>query len=223
MADLYNGYAPSNVSKDAKYSIKHGLDGKMQVHLVYRFNHRDYALLSTELHPDLVDMVNDIKLEVQGVFGGVFYINEFGHVLVKAADRGCYYAGDYDDPVIFEFEDESIGPEPGPGIAPGELWPGPHVGIRYTLTAGSDDIYYEREVRPRFFQRTFLSDIDEVGANRLARRLAKVKGSSGGRVYINEASCFFAPVDDGDGLQYVYLGDLGTDVWFPEPSPTSQT
>src|SRR4051794_34473292 len=75
MAELYRGYAPSNVARDAKYSIRHDPDdGVMKVHLIYRASRRERALLSTGLHKRLVDMVNDVKIEVQGVAGGVFYI-----------------------------------------------------------------------------------------------------------------------------------------------------
>src|SRR5262245_10215351 len=81
MAELYGGYAPSNVARDAKYSIKRDLDdGVMKVHLVYRSGHRERALLSTDLHRPLVEKVNKVKRELQGVEGGVFYINEWGHV-----------------------------------------------------------------------------------------------------------------------------------------------
>src|SRR5262245_21169883 len=70
VAELYAGYAPSNVARDAKYSIRHDLDGQMKVHLIYRSGHRERALLSTDLHRPLVNMVNDVKIEVQGAAGG---------------------------------------------------------------------------------------------------------------------------------------------------------
>src|SRR5438105_11426033 len=64
LAELYKGYAPSNVARDAKYSIRRDLDGEMKVHLIYRSGHRERALLSTDLHLALVHMVNDVKIEV---------------------------------------------------------------------------------------------------------------------------------------------------------------
>src|SRR5436190_24151225 len=107
----------------------------MKVHLIYRSGHRERALLSTDLHPALVNMVNDVKVEVQGAAGGVFYINEWGHVLVKTADRECYYAGTYPDSMAFLYDDREISSTPPPDLRPGELWPGPHAGIRYIMSA----------------------------------------------------------------------------------------
>lgn len=222
MAELYRGYAPSNVARDAKYSIRHDLDGEMKVHLVYRSGHRERALLSTDLHLPLVHMVNDVKIEVQGAAGGVFYINEWGHVLVKTADRECYYAGTYSDPMAFFYDDREVSSNPPAGLESGELWPGPHAGIRYILSADGSDIYFQHEERPRRYTRHFLSEetspLTEVRA--LVERLKPHKPPGGGRIYINEARQFFAPrADEVGDLEYVYLGYLSEDdPWFPEPS-----
>ena len=61
---------------------------------------------------------------------------EFGHVLVKTADRECYYAGTYPQPIAFRYDAREVASIPPPGLEPGELWPGPHAGIRYTVAAG---------------------------------------------------------------------------------------
>ena len=46
-------------------------------------------------------------------------------------------------------------------------------------------------------------------ANELARRIATVKGNSGGRLYINEACEMFAPLGAVEGgVGYIYLGPL---------------
>jgi hypothetical protein len=58
---------------------------------------------------------------------------------------------------------------------------------------------------------------DATSAAKLANRLAATKGDSGGRIYINEAREFFAPILNGDELSYVYLGPLVFDVWFSSP------
>jgi hypothetical protein len=223
LAELYTGYAPSNVARDAKYSIRHDLDGEMKVHLVYRSGHRERALLSTDLHLRLVHMVNDVKLEVQGATGGVFYLNEWGHVLVKTAGRECYYAGTYDDSMSFLLDDTEISSDPPNDLEAGDLWPGPHAGIRYTMTAGGADIYYEHEERPRRFTKHLLSEDARGGAQDVRGFIGRLARSDprqqGGRIYINEARHFFAPRPDGDGdLGYVYLGRLEPgDPWFPEP------
>jgi hypothetical protein len=221
MADLYRGYVPSNVSRDAKYSIRRDLDdGEMKVHLLFRSGHRERALLSTDLHLPLVQMVNDVKTEVQGREGGVFYLNEWGHVLVKTGNGDCYYAGTYPDPMAFFLGEREVSANPPAGLQPGELWPGPHAGIRYKLTANGSDISFELEEAPRRYSIHFLTDHgrkEDVRA--LAERLSRHTNQHGGRLYINEARQFFAPrpSDDGD-LEYVYLGALyPSDPWFPEP------
>jgi hypothetical protein len=227
LADLYTGYSPSNVARDAKYSIRHDPDdGEMKVHLLYRAGHRQRALLSTDLHLKLVRMVNDVKVEVQGTAGGIFYINEWGHVLVKTADRQCYYAGVFpeeDPPLTFIFDGGEVSSAPS-GIVPGDLWPGPHAGILYKITADEADIYYEHEIRPRRWDRHDLSEDSGRSAadvRELVRRLADHdhRQGGGGRIYINEQRQFFAPRPGQDGsLQYIYLGELGQgDPWFPEP------
>ena len=227
MAERYQGYVPSNVARDAKYSIKHDLDGVMKVHLIYRSGPRERALLSTDLHPQLVNMVNEVKREVQGAAGGVFYINEFRHVLVKTADRECYYAGsfpDSDPPLSFRYDDtREVSADPDPDLEPGDLWPGPHAGIKYKVTAGGEDISYEHEEQPRRWREYRLSDYGTAGQVRsLMARLVAHKGAHGGRIYVNEERAIFAPVpDEGGELAYIYLGRLEPDdPWFdPPPVP----
>jgi hypothetical protein len=224
LAELYGGYAPSNVARDAKYSIRRDLDGEMKVHLIYRSGHRERALLSTDLHLPLVHMVNDVKIEVQGAAGGVFYINEWGHVLVKTADRECYYAGPYLDPMSFIYDGREVASMPPHQLRPGDLWPGPHAGIRYIVTADESDIYFEHEERPRRYTRHYLSE--ESGHPSATRELVAMltrddhRAGGGGRIYINEARHFFAPRPDEAGdLEYIYLGALKPDdPWFPEPA-----
>src|SRR5262245_43361717 len=145
MLTPYPGKAPSNVNKDAKYSVKYDDQGGMCVRLVYRLGLREVALLTTSSHQPLVDMVNAVKQEAQGVAGGVFYINEWGHVIVPANDQ-CYYAGRYDPLLEFEFTDGStISPEPPPDLKPGDEWLGPHVGVAYILKADGDIAYKIRK------------------------------------------------------------------------------
>ena len=219
MALPYPGNIPSNVNKDAKYSVMSGADGYV-VKLIYRISHREKALLTTNAHSDLVEMVNAVKVEKAGTQGGAFYINEYCDVLVPVAGGGgseCFFAGTYQSILEFDFEGQIIGPCAPAGLRPGEPWPGPHVGIRYKLTAGGNDIAYERPSGPNRVITERLSDhhdSDEAAA--LARRLAKVKGDQGGRIYINEAGEFFSPPSSRSD-EYLYLGPLDEDVWFPPP------
>jgi hypothetical protein len=219
MALSYPGLIPSNVNKDAKYSVVSRQAGGMEVRLVYRVTARERELLTTDRHDALVAMVNQVKVEETDQLGGAFYINEYFDVLVPTQAGGCFYAGTYEKLLEFDFEGGIISPRPPAGLQPGEPWPGPHVGICYRLTAGGNDIKYERLVRPRRIQEYRLSDlVSQRAAAQLANRLRQIKGSQGGRVYINEVGEFFAPMNDGDGgVSYVYLGPLEDDPWFPAP------
>jgi hypothetical protein len=219
MALLYPGLIPSNVNKDAKYSVvTRRASGGMGIRLIYRVSARERALLTTDRHDDLVELVNRVKLEQSAQPGGAFYINEYFDVLVPT-QAGCFYAGTYEKLLEFEFEGGLISPQPPHGLQPGQLWPGPHVGIGYTLAAGGNDIKYWRPVRPGRLEEHRLSDhVGRGAAAQLANRLRQIKGPQGGRVYINEVGEFFAPIDNGDnGVSYVYLGPLEDDPWFPAP------
>lgn len=209
---IYPGPIPSNVSKDAKYSIRSGPDGYV-VKLLFRLTAREEALLATDRHTALVDMVNAVKIEHTGKPGGAFYINEFCDVIVPC-DGNYYFADTYQKVLEFEFEGQIIGPRAPEGLRPGDEWPGPHVGVAYTLKAGATDIEYKRPLRDRVTETVRLSDFhDEADVSALTRRFASIKGPGGGRIYVNECGEAFSPTRDG----HKYLGHLGEDVWFPAP------
>jgi len=218
MVSSYPGNIPSNVAKDAKYSVVHGNAG-MEVRLIYRVGAGERELLTTSKHPELVEMVNRVKLSSAQSPGGVFYINEYQHVLVPAG--GSYqYAGTYQRILEFDFNRQVLGPRPPAGLQPGEDWQGPHVGIRYALTADGSDVRYEVKTTTgptSTNEKRFLlsAAVGRAGASKLASRLGQYKGQGGGRIYINEVREFFAPV--GDDPRYIYLGPLGDDPWFPAP------
>jgi len=218
MAIPYPGNVPSNVKQDAKYKVKHGKSGRMEVTLVYRVNAREKELLTTDRHPDLVDMVNAVKIEHAGQPGGAFYINEYLDVIVPTPD-GSMFAGQYEKPLEFELDGTTIiGPRPPASLLPGQLWPGPHVGIDYTMVATADDIRYERMVTTTRTREELLSDyVGTDKASALARRLSQEKGRRGGGIYINEAGEFFASVEKNGNWEYRYLGPLEDDAWFPPP------
>jgi hypothetical protein len=215
MAVPYPGNIPTNVNKDAKYSIVSGSDG-YQVRLIVTLSAGVRELLTTDEHPELVEMVNEIKHQYNGAYGGAFYINEFLDVLVPTVDRECYFAGTYQKRLTFDLEGQIISPKAPESLRPGEEWSGPHVGVRYKLKAGGRDISYEKVTGTRQTEHR-LSDVRGADdAARLARRLAQHKGDAGGRVYINEASEFFSPpAQPGD--PYIYLGNLDEDYWFEPP------
>ena len=86
--------------------------------------------------------------------------------------------------------------------------------MTYTLAAGGNDIYCRVEIDNREVD-VKLSEQAGVQANFLAERLAETKGTDGGRIYINEARQFFAPVGQGEAPSYLYLGPLDEEPWFP--------
>lgn len=215
MAQRYGGNSPSNVSKDAKYSVVRSSNG-WEVRVIYRLSAEEKALVTTASHPRLVELVNGVKEDYQGAPGGAFYIDEYRHVLVPTND-GCMFAGYYDEDLQFRFEGHDIGPRPPADLEPGADWPGPRVGIPYTLAADGRDIRFKAETRPSVITERRLSKAaGNAAAARLAKELSRHK-PGGGRIYINEAREFFAPVErDGDWVA-VYLGPLGDLEWFPDP------
>jgi hypothetical protein len=214
----YPGLSPSNVNKDAKYSVISSREGGWKVRLIYRSDEGEKSLLTIRRHRKLVAMVNNVKEELKGRLGGIFYINEFGHVLVPHPNGGCVYADTYHKPLKFDFNGQEIGPVPPAGLAPGDRWPGPHVGVPYQLIAGGTDMRC-MVTSSQGTHKLHLSEAVGLDAARLlARRLATVKEHRGGRTYINEAGHFFAPINGVEGqVSYVYLGPLGDDAWFPAP------
>ncbi len=216
MPQPYPANIPSNVSKDAKYSVI-SADTKYEVRLIHRVNETERSFLTTGAHPNLVDMVNAVKRECNGVLGGAFYINEFRHVLVPTS-TGTYFAGKYLKALIFNFDGAEITAKAPNGLQPGGDWPGPHVGTRYKLKAGARDISYTRMDGANETEHCLSAHHPAAAAKELAQRLGIVKGVGGGRFYINEAREFFSPPQTQGGA-WVYLGCLGASVWFPDPFP----
>lgn len=211
----YTGNTAKGIAKDARYTVK--LDGSVQ--LLFEVGDKEHALLTTDAHPELVAMVNEAKRQggsQQG--GGGFVINEFRHVLVPTLDGRVLFAGLYTHDLDFTFEGSLISPVAPPSVRSGDIWPGPHVGIRYTLAAGARDVRYELTTSRGTIKTVALTDFH--GQDALAGLLGCLRAvkPQGGAIYINEAREFFAPVDDGGGYRQRYIGHLGGRPWFPEPS-----
>jgi hypothetical protein len=221
--NFFAGNCPKNVSKDAKYAIR-SRRGGLVVGLTYVSTEGERWFATTDDHPDLVDMVNQVKIQKGDAPNGPFYINEYGQVIVPVGPSATYYlAGEYDMPMRFEFEDKILSGEgvdlDGRPLEPGDLWIGPHPGIPYRLKAGQLDVYYKAFPRPDVETRPLLSaSVGPEEASIFASRIQAVKGWQGGRFYINEWREIFAPVSSGDGLEYRYIGHLELDdPWFPKP------
>ncbi|HJT76254.1 MAG TPA: hypothetical protein VJ739_03555 [Gemmataceae bacterium] len=218
---VFAGNCPRNVSKDAKYCVRRGPNGRPVVGLLYCTADDERWHMSTEAHPELVDRVNAVKMAHGGAPYGPFYINEFKQVIVPVGEASCYFlAGKYEGALRFEFEGRTISGEPfgldGQRLRPGDTWAGPHAGIPYVLTAAGDDIYYRTWPRPDVEKRVKLSATrGRATAQQMARLLASLKGPGGGRFYVNEFGCVFSPINGEDALDYVYFGQIDLNCWFP--------
>ncbi len=222
---IFGGNCPGNVSKDAKYAVRSSANGPVAA-LTYCTGDDERWYMTTEIHPQLVAMVNAVKTSHGNPPNGSFYINEYKQVLVPVAGSDVYYyAGNYEKPLRFEFEGKTLSGEPmdfaGNPLSPGDTWIGPHPGIPYVLAAGGGDIYFEISPRPNVMKRIKLSKArDPVCAREIASWIASLKGSSGGRFYVNEFCTVFAPIKEGYEWRYVYIGQLDLQKWFPAPNVT---
>ena len=222
----FTGNCPRSVNKDAKYVIRSNGDGPV-VAVTYNTKNGEQWHVTTKEHPDLVRIVNEIKVRVQGSPNGPFYINEYGQVIVPVGPDATYYLAreEYDLPLIFEFEDNNLSGEgidpSGKPIEPGDPWTGPHPGIPYILEPGMGDIRYDSNPRPNVTVKVKLSShVGSIKARSMAERIGKVKGWVGGRFYINEWKEMFAPLNRGNHIEYLYIGHLDEDdPWFRKWTP----
>lgn len=209
----YSGNTAKAIGKEARYTVK--LDGTIQ--LTYAASSSERALLTTDGHDELVRLVNDAKRSggaTQG--GGSFFINEFRHVLVPT-QNGLLYAGKYTRDLEFCLNETVVSPVAPSGISRGDVWPGPHVGIKYTLTADASDIRYERDTDHGTRERVSLSQHHDSQALQALLQMFRAVKPSGGAVYVNEARECIAPVVGDQGYDRLYIGHLGNKPWFPEP------
>ena len=77
---VFPGNCPHNVNKDAKYSVR-GTDDR--VGLMYSTASGETWHMTTDAHPDLADMVNDVKRTHGTAARGPFYVNEYKQVIVQ--------------------------------------------------------------------------------------------------------------------------------------------
>ncbi len=233
---LYRGQWPRNVNKTAKYAVRN-IEGRLRVTVICDLEDglRFLAVESGDI--GIADQVNKVKRAITGQDGGQFYINEYQHLIVPVTESSSSYyyeAGKVNTDFIFEFEGKRLTTKPidlnGTPLSPGDLWVGPRPGIPYVLSAGGNDIYYETpaltnedppKVRAGVTQRVNLSKKlqDKKVVARTVDAIYKIRGSQGGRFYVNEHKAIFTPVDkgDGNGLDYIYCGQVDTLAWFPEP------
>ncbi len=221
----FEGNCPHNVAKDARYMVRQQR-GESVVALFYKNEHGERWYATTEQHLELVKMVNIVKVAASGNPGGPFYINEYRQVIVPIGADGTseyYLAGEYSSDLRFDFEGNVLSGEPldksRKPLKAGDEWDGLHPGIPYKLSAGGKDIYYRRSPRKNVTIDIKLSaSVGAANAALMARRIRDFKGFQGGRFYINEWRTLFAPLNEDEGIRYVYLGQLGPDEpWFAKP------
>lgn len=216
------GNCPKNVAKDAKYRIKSGEKGPV-VALTFRTTDDERWYMATEEHPELVKMVNQVKLDAGQAPNGSFYINEYKQVIVPAVGSSDYWlAGKYEQALRFEFEGKIISGEPvdleGNPLSPGDTWVGPHPGIPYILAAGGNDIKFHMQIRPNVEKEVKLSKaIGPDAAKAVAGAIRAIRGFTGGRFYVNEFGSMFTPIQEGWETNYIYVGQLDLGKWFPAP------
>ena len=168
---LFTGNCPESVCKTAKYHIRRE-NGKFVVGINYNTGNGEYWTPTTELHPDLVEMVNNVKNEINSSPGGAFYINEFRQVIVPA--EGKYFlAGKYEKSLQFSILNDDgeyvvISGKAvdlqGNALNPGDEWYGYLMGIPYVLAAGGNDIRFEIKLNANHFRRIPLSKTTSVSA-----------------------------------------------------------
>jgi hypothetical protein len=106
MSTIFNGNCNTSVTRQAKYRIK---SNKNEYHIEIQIDTQDgYRIYpSTNEHPILVTMINEIKEKYSLAPGGQFYINEWRQVIVpvNTSPISYYYAGEYDKDLTFILDD----------------------------------------------------------------------------------------------------------------------
>lgn len=235
---MYRGVWPQNVSRLAKYAVRM-VENKWEVTVFFEHEFGVRYLAVDEGRRDVVDMVNRVKASVGAGLGGVFYVNEYRHVIVPVGNEDdttvrYYFAGFLEEDFRFEIEEgvftaEAVDAEGNP-LRAGEPWRGPRPGIPYVLAAGGGDIYCEVPVLtdddpprliPRATRKLRLSKVlrNPELLRKAVEPIRAVKGYQGGRFYVNETGAVFCPVGrgNGNGIDYIYCGNLDLVAWFPEP------
>jgi len=230
----YFGNATTSLVRQGKYRISMK-SGKPVIEVVIETSDDMRIYPASSSHPRLVSMVNAVKQAAGYGSGGQFYINEYQQVLVPATDSlgdgyvRYYYAGDYDGEIELCLDGDKFSGKPlrsdGSLMQPGESWEGrPRPGIGYKLKAGAQDVEFLVQIsqgREKIYRLS--KHVGPAAARRTSAYIAKVKGTAGGKFFINEHRAMFCPVKENDFSRWLYIGLLSNDLeWFPKWTPDEQ-
>lgn len=229
---LYRGHWPGRPKKTDKYSIlKVGDEWKITA--LCNVGESRRVIYVEKGADDIVERVNAIKRATRSNKreGGVFYINEYKHLIVpiERNDKTPYFVDKKPVEVdfLFEFNGEYKTTKPinsdGKPLQPGDEWVGPTPAIPYVLAAGCEDIYCELpvltdtnppETVEGHTKRIYLSKVlaDRSAVQRTVNLVKDVKKKSGG-FRVNEYCAVFTPIEK----KIIYCGQLDLSAWFPEP------
>ena len=236
---LYRGVWPGNVSRTAKYTVRQER-GEWRVKVLAELERgMFYFAVDNGDSSEIIRQVNEVKSQLGTGKGGAFYLNEYGHLIVPVmmpnGETHYYFAGKiHDKEFEFYFENERLTNKPvgkdGRPLELGNEWIGPRPGIPYVLAAGGKDIRLKLRVFTDDDPPTIKRDVElrvqlskvlnsDVLLNNAIKPISDIKGDAGGRFYVNEHGVIFAPLTsgDGDGINYVYCGQIDRSAWFPEP------
>lgn len=236
---LYRGVWPRNVSKTAKYTVRSEKGVWRVMVLVELEEGLFYYAVDKADSSEIIQLVNEVKIQFESAEGGIFYLNEYGHLIVPVkigeADTHYFFAGKIENREFeFEYEGSRVTNKPvgndGKPLKQGDKWIGPRPGIPYVLAAGGNDIRLKLPVfteddpptvKRGVHQKVRLSNVLNNSSllDRTIRPILDIKGHSGGRFYVNEHGAIFAPLTSGDedGINYVYCGQIDKSAWFPDP------
>jgi|GEM_PF-700849 len=234
---LYPGLWPVKPGRVARYCVSL-VDGVWRVTLSLRDSEGQTLLPVEGAYDDLPERVNHIRTELGAPPGGEFFINEFHHIVVPVPNvqdpvglSRFYCAGRFGGFLKFKYRDKWLTGKPehadGRELYQGDRWNGPRPGVPYLLASDRDDVYYEiADGSPQARGMNRSPMITALGGHRgeyAARGVVRQQKSRRGRFYVNEYGAMFTPVGggEGNGIDYVYCGQVDPRYWFPMPAVSS--
>ncbi|HAN90820.1 MAG TPA: hypothetical protein DCQ33_01910 [Nitrospira sp.] len=129
--------------KDAGFSVRHNKAVYGEPWWVH-YEHGGRWIPADLPHEELVEVVNELKVQEGQTEGGAFSINEHGQVIARTSAAqgqsgsvqiiGVSSAGKvYAYPHVITFDGGRL--DPTEDAVEGQSWPGPHCGISYSLAA----------------------------------------------------------------------------------------